>query len=618
VESLGGIGAGGYVCGGLLFYPRSECGALRSVAELEWKRPGGPFYGALEGNVMSKIRIMVLAASGLASCALAQYAPKGELQPFWRYSAALGGWNANNPDYLAGGQRLQTVPDYMLSGNDFAYQKRPYAQEGLFADHLSVVRFLGGYLTNDTKTVEEISELDLVYRDNGVVKYRMELVESRLRPYLDAGYTNLTLVFDNIPWGMTDAPEQGNHGNVGIPYDFDVWEGFVEELCFAVSNVCGEAVAENVRFRTGTEFQSIRRYHGSSGADFMNYYNASWRGISNVFPNAQMGPFNIAGARVSNLDNNTNINAFNIPALKDNAAPFDWVAYSHYFLPGEGPGSLLDPFVEVWEEFESRYPGIQFDREIHEFGIQPWTNVDNPVAHAEPGALGIATTLQTLLGLWDAGLDRCWHWDVLEKRGSKYIPYGNAWIYSVLDRMKGGDAHYLTAVNSSAFGTHWTGMSSMKADEALILLNAYNQSEAEHTPETATFRIPKDPFAPLELDQLQYAAANQSTVVHDLIRDDLAQSNLLASFFVDNPELCGSIKQMAADGGIEYIFDKIETYEQVWDESLTLKPISERACTVTDQGSYYEISIELNVPETLVIHVPLREGGRRLLLLPGI
>lgn len=537
----------------------------------------------------------------LGSSVRAQYAPKGELKAFWRYSAALGGGNSMRPDFLAHGQRLQVVPEFMCSGNDFAYQKRPYAKEALFADHLSVVRLLGGCSTNETRTMDMVARLDLAYRENGAVKYRMELVEARLRPYMDAGYTNLTLVLDNIPWGMTDAPEQGNYGNVGIPYDFDVWADFVEALCRAVSQVCGEEVAQNFRFRCGTEFQSTRRFHGSGDADFMNYYNASWRGIRRVFPKAQMGPFNIAGVNVKNLKKNTNINAFNIPALKDKTAPFDWVSYSHYFVPGERPKTLQQPFVAVWNEFERRYPGIQFSREIHEFGIQPWTSDDHPVAHAEPGALGIATTLQVLLGLWNEGLDRCWHWDVLDKNGRQMIPYGNAWIYSVLDRMKGGDAHYLTPVNSSAHGTHWMGISSKKEGETFILLNAYNQSATGNTPETATFRIPKDPAAPLKLDRLQYTAANRNTVVHDILRGDLRQAKLLNPFFADHSELCGSIKQMTRNKGRNLIKNNAAKYEQVWHDSLTLKSIRERDCKVADRGTCYEISIRMSAPEALVI-----------------
>jgi len=60
--------------------------------------------------------------------------PLGTLKPFWRYSAALGPFHEK-------GQQLVVVPDFMLRG-DFPYRKRPFAQEAMFADHLTVPEVL--------------------------------------------------------------------------------------------------------------------------------------------------------------------------------------------------------------------------------------------------------------------------------------------------------------------------------------------------------------------------------------------------------------------------------------------------------------------------------------------
>ena len=114
--------------------------------------------------------------------------PLGKLDAFWRYSAGLGPFHER-------GQGLNTVPDILLTGS-FPYRKRPFPQEALFADHLSLVRFLGGFSDGSDKGQPDpaVRERDLAWRDaDGKIRYRMELVGPRLQPYLDNGYTDLTI-----------------------------------------------------------------------------------------------------------------------------------------------------------------------------------------------------------------------------------------------------------------------------------------------------------------------------------------------------------------------------------------------------------------------------------------
>lgn len=569
-----------------------------------------------------RILMVIFASIVTATTSFAQYTQHGKLKPFWRYSAALGGY----PDFHASGQSLVEVPEYMLSGNDFPYQKRPFPVETLFADHLSMVRFLGGHEPRLSATIEDASTQDLAYRvsapDGSIeVVYRLELVESRLRPYLDAGYEGFTLVFDNIPWGMTDDPHLGYLGQAGIPYNFDVWADFVEAVCREIYEVVGQETATKMRFRTGTEFSGTERYDGIGDEDFIKYFNASWEGVSRVFPDALFGPFNIAGVSVSGIKNQQNVNAFNIPALKTETAPFDWVSYSHYFLPGEGDDTLILPFVETWNEFKRLYPELEFSKEIHEFGIQPWTDKLTNQIHQEPGASGIVTTIHTLLGLWNEGLQRCWHWSALDQYFNDqnqrlYIPKGIAWIYSVLDKMIGGEAYYLQSLNQSGRGTLWTGIYSRKEDEAYLLLNAYNPDLSDHTSEIARFRIPKDSLAPLDLNKILYTSADLETVVHDVMYRDLKEADLLYPFFRDNTEYRGLVKEMAYESdpgkrtreGSHFLASSHEKYVQVWDDSLTLKQLDDRNCKISDEGNEYEISIEIQPPEAVVLRVPLADN----------
>jgi hypothetical protein len=113
--------------------------------------------------------------------------------------------------------------------------------------------------------------------------------------------------------------------------------------------------------------------------------------------------------------------------------PFDWVAYSRYFRPGDTALDHARTCREVWEAFAQSVPELRgISREIHEFGIAPWGELDKGVfASAEPGALGAALTCQMMLRLREAGIRRLWHWGVLDQlRGAKdqvsILPTGTA------------------------------------------------------------------------------------------------------------------------------------------------------------------------------------------------
>lgn len=55
---------------------------------------------------------------------------------------------------------------------------------------------------------------DLAYLDeNGKLRYRLDLVKSRLQKYIDNGYTHFTIGIENVPWAM--AREKGMSGSYG-------------------------------------------------------------------------------------------------------------------------------------------------------------------------------------------------------------------------------------------------------------------------------------------------------------------------------------------------------------------------------------------------------------------
>ncbi len=150
------------------------------------------------------------------------------IKPFWRSQPVIGRW-------LNTGQGLIQIPNYM-SENSFPYiKKHNFEKEVPFADALSVVRLLGGW--NYSKKSGELygqKNADLVYMEKGKLHYRWDLLKNRLDPYILAGYKDLTLVLDNIPWDFPKKAKLNTYGQVNPPYNLKKWETFIEKINLGV------------------------------------------------------------------------------------------------------------------------------------------------------------------------------------------------------------------------------------------------------------------------------------------------------------------------------------------------------------------------------------------------
>jgi hypothetical protein len=353
------------------------------------------------------IALLALVGSMAAADAGPDPRPLGKLDRFWRYSAALG-------PFLEQGYALQAVPDYMLKG-DFPYPKRPHPSEVLFADHLSVVRLLGGYNDGSKQgpSDPEVRARDLAWRDgDGKIRYRMELLRPRLQPWVDMGYTSLTLVLDNVPWCFPKEPGvRAAYGQGVAPSDPTEWGEFIRVLCRELVAIFGEEGANRLRFRVGTENNGRERFDGTH-EQYLRHYEASARAVKDVLPRAKVGPYNIAGISLKGLARQ-NVNGYAVAEFAaKRGLPCDWISFTRYFRPGQDPEWHARTCDDVWREFVRRVPSLaNVSREIHEFGVAPWGEVDKGVfPSAEPGAAGAAMTAHIMWRLREVGIDRLWHW----------------------------------------------------------------------------------------------------------------------------------------------------------------------------------------------------------------
>lgn len=551
------------------------------------------------------------------SGASATVLPLGELKPFWRYSAALGPFHEQ-------GQALIDIPNYVSRG-DFPYRKRPYEKEVPFADHLSLVRILGGFadkrLMQGGEPDLSVRARDLAYRDaDGNIQTRLELLEPRLRPYLDNGYMDFTVVLDNVPWAFPETPKSFGLGQNMPPRDMEEWRQFISQFCRELKAILPEQAVERVRFRIGTEMNGIERFGGDQKS-YHAFFAASVAAVHQVFPKAKIGFFNIAGASVGGMDRQHNVNAFEVAksSLKEpnsyagNIMPaVDYVSFSRYFSMGMDLTQNVKTAREVWDEFEERYPELEgVSREIHEYGVAPFgeqKGADTLVTQ-ESGALAAASTAIMTFRLLEAGIDRLWHWapgdlaDVLRNRNGKlhHLFTGVAWFYQIMEAARGGQAYLLQPLDPLPKGTEVLGLASDLEERDVLIVAAYRQKVADHTPVTVRFSLP--PGFSFNLDDYQFVFLNHKTATHRLIRDELAEANLLNDSFRKRPDRLGSIRQMANGKDGEWLVgDRLPKYREHYLQSLALKDEDQHGIRLieTEDGKRL-LELTLSVPEVLVL-----------------
>lgn len=529
--------------------------------------------------------------------------PLGKLEPFWRHSAVLG-------PVLEQGYALEAVPEYLQHG-DFPYRKRPYPREVLFADHLSVVRLLGGYQdgSKDGPGDPAVRDRDLAWRDAaGRIHTRLELLRPRLQPWIDAGYTDLTLVLDNIPWCFPETPGiRASYGQGVPPRNPEEWGDFVRAVCREVAAILGPDAANRLRFRVGTENNGRERFDGTL-EQYQRHYEASARAVKAILPGAQVGPFNISGISLRGLPRH-NVNALSVAEFAvARGLPWDWVAYSRYFRPGDDPLAHARACREVWEEFERRVPALHgVSREIHEFGVAPWGEVAQGIfASAEPGAAGAALTAQIMWRLREAGIGRLWHWLMAERIRDRHnelplLTGGPAWVLSVLEHMAGGEATLIEPLAPPPDGGRFLAAVSIRPGRTLVMIAATHPDLAWRGDSTVRFRLPVERATDRE-PTVRVAWLTRDNSPYDVLRSDLAAAGLLAADFATRPDRVGSLREMAADRSATlWAADRLPKYRNLWVESLTLKPVAAAPVTVTCDPTGLTLTTRLAPPSVLVL-----------------
>ena len=550
--------------------------------------------------------LMAIACAAGAAEAVAPK-PLGELTRFWRYRPVVDRWLVNRLGFA-------TVPAYLSDpALSFPYRCRPAAEEIPFADHVTVVRLLGGWSPawkNGERTAETpIEAYDLAYRDaEGAIRYRWHLLGPRLDPYAEAGY-GLTIVLDNTPWCFPEEPDGRAMGQAAPPADFGEWGTFVQALCEQLVTRYGFEKANGWRFRMGTECQGTERFSGTQ-EQFHRLYDTSASAVRRVLPGAAFGPFNLAGEA-----DEGNVRFYQLAAHRagawspasDSAGPaFDFAPVSIYTAPSVHGGRLrtTDPEfkaglkVAVWEGVAERFAQLgPFSREVHEFGI---LRNEFRVGGGEPGARGAAWTFHMMASLLKGGLDRMWHWTVMETvnvRERHKLLMGTGWLLSILEHAAGGDVYALepefeTCAREGEMSPDLQAIAEFERPRSLetpgaqfvkslavvhpertfLITSVYNEDRFVTRPLEIRLTPPADLLPETGPYRVRQTALTRRGSVYYRIRQDLQSAGRLTEEIAAVPGLLSRVKAMGGRAAWETVDEHWNRYETVIRDSLTLKP----------------------------------------------
>ena len=515
------------------------------------------------------------------------YAACGEMTRFWRGKPIIGRWM---------GQGFLADAPTFYNQSSFPYKKRRYKQEVEMADFLTTPRLLGGWHPDkggkgELEQHKHVADADLVYRKkDGSLAYRWELLDLRLTRFIKAGYTDLTLVLDQIPYCLAKKHHFETYGQASPPDDLQEWYVFIRDLCKELKRRYGTKTASGFRFRLGTELGSGERI-ALTQEQLHEMYALTHKAIKEVLPDAKLGPWNEAGFK--GLQERAPLKVLELAKFaKKHKLAFDFASVSSYSIPKVRGSRILATNPQQKAEGDAKYftllrklfPGLP--AEYHEFGI---LNSQYNVVTSEPGSRGGAYRAHYLLtALEHKSLDRLYHWSVFDsigtdrKLGPIQLLRSNGWLYSILEHAAEGKLYMLKG-HAAAGNTLYKSALITSPKKSFLIVSAYTLDRRKQGKPTITITLPKSIVQnkPPKNGVVEYVALTPETDIYRTVKADLAKANNLNPEFAKHPDLVASVKSMATKfaGARKMITANYPAYQKQMEQSLTLKPFGPKMKT---------------------------------------
>lgn len=492
----------------------------------------------------------------------------GVLTPFYRNMQLQG--------HLFG-MGLMEIPDYVLAADiDFRYQKKPGMKlEIPFVDSFTINRFLGGYREDWLKKFNlwddqlGVRSIDYVIRKgDGTLQFRPELIQRRIAPYIDAGYSpaNITIALENVPWDIAASPESGAWGQKSPPANQQEWREVISHFASDLKDYLG-ASASAVSFKTGVEYDTKASFHGNA-SDFFAYYEATDQGLHSVLPSAALSSGEFTGIGECPTQVTTCVYA---------TSDFIRVALTRHLSLSDVPRSLNSflnrgnpmPSAAVTRAVESysRLPPHTVV-EIHQFGLlnQPFGAEDGK----NPGALEANFEFQALMGLWEKLKPRrVFHWGGFVEAGDLKFLNGSGLLRLVLDHYVGYRAARLSpeeAGRNRVFArTELMAVEFKNSTTSALIISSFNPT-MDLGKRTIRVDLPTTPRS-RSAKTIRY---RNSDNVFSAIRSDLANEHNLKHEFSNCSSCLGTPLSMASDAesGRAMLHKNWEKYREIMKRDL--------------------------------------------------
>jgi hypothetical protein len=532
-----------------------------------------------------------------------EYVDCGKLERFWRARPVIGRWMHQG--------FLEEAPSF-LNKSSFPYIKRPYPMEVELSDHLTTPRLLGGWHPakggkGELELYDNVQQADLVYRKtDGSLGYRWDLLDLRLTRFVEMGYTELTLVLDQIPYCFVEQPHLEKYGQATPPDNMQEWYVFIRELCRELKQLYGEDIANGFRFRLGTELGKGTRI-ALSQDQLHEMYAVTHKGIKEVLPNAQLGPWNEAGMKNSQADAPLKFIELARYAKNNNLA-FDFASVSSYAIPKErgskvnnaDPQRKAEDDVRFFSEVRELFPGIS--QEIHEFGI---LNSQYNVVTSEPGSRGAAYRAHFFLTLLEhQSIDRLCHWDLYDSfaQSPNKLLRSNGWLYSILEHAAGGRLRVLKLDDGERDGNfRYKAALVGSSERSFLIVSAFAVDRRRQQTKDICIKLPLEIMHKLPPPDgtIQYVTLNPQEDLYHTLKSDLGGTGNLKPEFAEFDDLYANVKLMAKDvsGLRKTLQANYPRYKEEMVDSLTLKPFPHKIDTV---GSSTTLSFPMETDSVYV------------------
>lgn len=483
------------------------------------------------------------------------------------------------------------------------------------ADTISAVRLLGGW-----KIPEPIESHDLVYREeDGSLAYRWALLHKRIDPIVENGLTPL-IVLDNVPYAL--APEgvvpNPAYGQNMAPTDFEEWETFVEALCRELKSRYGEELAGTWRYRVGTEADNPNHWEDRAPDSLEKYlkaYDHAAAAVLRVFPEARIGPSNFnsmfAGEFHRSVDPRKVMEHF---AFGENYATgatgsaIDFLPisfYGLYHMGGNFPHPDADEYGYSPEALRLHARYLNDLRNIHPkfadlpLEIQEHGNLHNEagqVSH-EPGAFGAAWTAAQYAVALQEGIDELFVWqDYQPLGGGVTLLYGNAWLRTMLEKMRGGTV-YDPTIRTTSMANWIYAFSVVQPDRIWIVISNYHRDRAVAHEEDIAVELPVDWIGSDSLDGIEMYQLNRNNAPMDIMHRRLAEAGELTG----PPNGLGN---MATQAGAHLIRQQRDAFWQLQLETFRPQPFDGR---VSQENGVFRLRFEAPTPSVTILSIPRKK-----------